>query len=355
MSTTEATISTPAKEPTFHDLAYQAACDAKLNSFAEAYKHNPTHVETIAGTFLKDFPANNARLTKLCDNRLVNQMDFMMEEPGRSAQLAVLFCTFPTTKGTDAVFAGSLGDSMDVLCPVTICMRDVKGNAITIASIKSIPTRLKLTISTTDPLAEEAPDPVPDAEANPGEEEGALRVAPPPVPDRLHLEITDPTDAPCIIMIPKIFPLSGRHSIPKGEPVDVATVASLKDNTEAPTMEEFHLLYESMRYGIVHLQNYSIQETPDTLFSFEHIDDGELFTKPDANTAVKRFTFAVNFLYPTDPTYRTVTNNVLASKEKAMVEYGSNLAPRFTTPTKAPTAHPATTTPSVTQPLAEDR
>ena len=174
--------------------------------------HNPTNVETIASTFSKDVPAD-ARLDKLCDNRLVNQMAFMMEVPGRSAQLAVLSCPFPTTKGTDAVFAGSLGDSMDILCPITIRMRDVKGHVVTIASIKSIPTRLKLAISTTDPLAEEAPDPVPINE-NAGDEQNEILVPPPPGPDRLHLEITDPTDAPCIIMIPKIFSLSGGHSIP---------------------------------------------------------------------------------------------------------------------------------------------
>ena len=137
MSVTEATIPNPVKEHTFHDLA----CDAKLNSFAGAYKHDPATVATLAETFSKDFPAD-ARLAKLCDNRLVNQMAFMMEVPGRSAQLAVLSCPFPTTKGTEAVFAGSLGDSMDVLCPVTIRMRDVKGNVITISTIKSIPNRL---------------------------------------------------------------------------------------------------------------------------------------------------------------------------------------------------------------------
>ena len=203
-------------------------------------------------------------------------------------------------------------------------------------------------------MAEEAPDPVPveaiaGAAAAAGEE---ILVAPPPGPDRLHLEITDPTDAPCIIMLPKIFPFSGGHTIPKGDPVAVATVASLKDNIEAPTTDEFHLWYESMRYGIVHLQNYSMQDT-DTLFTFNQID-AEPFERPDANT-VKRFTIAVNFLHPTDSMYRTVTTTVLASKEKAMVEYGSKLAPRFTTPTKAPTAMPATTTPSVTPPMADDR
>ena len=86
-----------------------------------------------------------------------------MEVSGRSAQLVtIVSCPFPTTnKEIDAVFAGSLGDSMNVICPVSIRMHDVKGNVITIASIKSIPTRLNLAISTMDPLAEEAPDQVP--------------------------------------------------------------------------------------------------------------------------------------------------------------------------------------------------
>ena len=123
MSINKATIPNPAKV-TFHNLAYQAACDAKLISFAEAYKHDPANIATIAETFSKDFSADT-RLAKLCDNRLVNQMAFMMEVPGRSAQLAVLSCPFSTTKGTEAVFAGSLSDSMDILCPVTIRMRDV--------------------------------------------------------------------------------------------------------------------------------------------------------------------------------------------------------------------------------------
>ena len=128
MSTTDATIPNPnpnpATEPTLRDLAYQAAYDAKLNSFAEAYKADPANIAAIANTFSKNFPAD-ARLAKLCNNGLVNHMAFMMEVPGHSAQLAVLCFLFPTTKGTDAVFAGSLGDSMDILCPaVTIRMRD---------------------------------------------------------------------------------------------------------------------------------------------------------------------------------------------------------------------------------------
>ena len=64
MSINEATIPNPAKV-TLHDLAYQAACDAKLNSFADAYKHDPANVATIAGNFSKDFPPADARLAKL--------------------------------------------------------------------------------------------------------------------------------------------------------------------------------------------------------------------------------------------------------------------------------------------------
>jgi hypothetical protein len=108
-----------------------------------------------------------------------------------------------------------------------------------------------------------------------------------------------------------------------------------------------------MRYGIVYLQNYSIQDT-NTLFTFDQIDS-EPFTQPDANT-VKHFTIAVNFLTPNDPLYRTVTDAVLASKEKALVDFGSKPAARvqFTTPTKSTDHNGPHTTPSVTPP-AEDR
>ena len=107
-----------------------------------------------------------------------------------------------------------------------------------------------------------------------------------------------------------------------------------------------------MRYGIVHLWNYSIQGT-DTLFTFDQIDITP-FTQPDTNT-VKRFSIAVNFLHTNDPLYRTVTNIVLASKEKALVDYRSKLAPRFTTPTKAASALDPAISPSVTPAsVAED-
>jgi hypothetical protein len=191
MLTVETNIPNPAFEPTLRDLAQQAASDAKLNNFANAYAPDPAQALRLTATFSKDFPAD-ARLANLCDSGLVNQMAFLMEVPNGPATLAVLSRPFPTANGTEAVFAGSLGDAMeDVICPVTIRMRDVKGQVITIAAVKGIPTTLNLAISASDPLIEEAPAP----------DEGTI--AEPPGPDRFRLEINDPNEAPCIILLPK--------------------------------------------------------------------------------------------------------------------------------------------------------
>ena len=245
MLTVAQTAPNPVNEPTIRDLAYQAASNTKLNSFANAYGANPTQALCIANTFSKDYPADT-RLANLCDSGLVNQMAFLMEMPTGPASLAVLSCLFPTAKGTEAVFAGSLGDTMDVICPVTIRMRDIKGQCITIAAVKSTPTVLNVAISASDPIAEEAPAAV----------EGAPVI--PPGPDRLGLEINDPNDAPCITLFPKNFPLAGGYSIPTGEMIDVASIETLRDLPGAPDLDEFHLWYESMRYGATTLQNWSV-------------------------------------------------------------------------------------------------
>ena len=315
MLTVETNIPNPAFEPTLRDLAQQAASDAKLNNFANAYAPDPAQALRLTATFSKDFPAN------LCDSGLVNQMAFLMEVPNGPATLSVLSCPFPTAKGTEAVFAGSLGDALDVICPVTIRMRDVKGQVITIAAVKGIPTTLNLAISASDPLIEEAPAP----------DEGTI--AEPPGPDRLRLEINDPNDAPGIVLLPKIFPLTGGYSIPADTIIIVTTNDTVKNMPGAPNLDEFNLWFESMRYGATNLQNYSIQAR-DTLFTYAQLD-AVPFT-PETNL-VSRFTVIVNFLTPNDPLYRKVTSAVLASKEKAFVMYGSKLTRRFafTTPPKA--------------------
>ncbi|KAI2493306.1 hypothetical protein MHU86_21227 [Fragilaria crotonensis] len=179
-----------------------------------------------------------------------------------------------------------------------------------------------MAISASDPLNEEGPDP----------EEGT--VADPPGPDRLGIEISDPTDTPCITLIPKIFPLTGGYSIPTANIIDVTTTDTIRNLPGSPNLDEFHLWYESMRYGVVNLKNYSIQAR-DTLFTYTQLD-ATPFT-PETNL-VSRFTVVVNFLTPNDPLYRKVTSAVLATKENAYVTYGSKLTRRiaFTTPPKAP-------------------
>ncbi len=180
----------------------QAASAAKLNTFADAYDANPEQANRIAATLSKDYP-DAIRLANLCNSGLVNNMAFVLEVPGSSPKLAVLLCPFPTARGTEAVFAGSLGDSTDIICPVTIWMRDVKGQCITLASAKRNPIRFNLPTSNTDPLLEEGPYPV----------EGTF--AEPPGPERLGLlDIKDPSNEPCIILLPKVFPLAGGYSIP---------------------------------------------------------------------------------------------------------------------------------------------
>ena len=163
-------------------------------------------------------------------------MAFQMENPTGPASLTVLSCPFPTAKRTEAVFAGSLGDTpMNVICPVTIRMRDIKGQCITIAAVKSMPSILNMAISGSDPEAEKAP----------AAAEGAPVIS--PGPDRLGLEINDPNYAPCITILPKVFPLAGGYCISTGETIDVASIKSLRNLPGAPNLDEFHLWYESMR------------------------------------------------------------------------------------------------------------
>jgi hypothetical protein len=118
MSTITAPAANPDMGPTLRDLAYQAASAAKLNSFADAYDANPEQANRIDATVSNDYP-DAIRLANLCDSGLVNQMVFFLEVPGSCPKLAVLSCPFPTARGTGAVFAGSLGNTMDINCPVT--------------------------------------------------------------------------------------------------------------------------------------------------------------------------------------------------------------------------------------------
>ena len=319
MSTVEATIPNPDTEPTLRDLAYQAASAAKLNSFAGAYAPDPDKTKRIAATFAKTYP-DMSRIANICDSSLVNQVAFFLEVPGASPTLAVLSCPFPTAVGTDAVFAGTLGDTMDIICPVTIKMSDIKGYCVTVAASNVQPTLLNIATSTSDPITEEGPDP----------DDGT--VADPPGPDRIGLDITDPDATPCIAAFPKVFLLTGGHKIPAGVPINVATTDSLRNVDSVTDLEEFHMWYEGMRYGTVNLKNFSIHSR-DTLFIYEQIDKAQFI--PETNF-VSKFTLQPTFLTPNDLVYHEVTKAVLAAKEKAFILFGSTLARQtlFTTPTK---------------------
>ena len=319
MSTIAATIPNPDTEPTLRDLAYQAASAAKLNSFAGAYVPDPDKAKRITATFAKTYP-DMTRIANIRDSGLVNQVAFLLEVPGSNPTLAVMSCPFPTAVGTDAVFAGTLGDNMDIICPITIRMRDIKGYCVTVAASNARPTLLNMATSTSDPITEEGPDPV----------DGT--VADPPGPDRIGLDITDPDATPVIAAFPKVFLLTGGYRIPTGAPINVTTTDSIRNINNVTELDEFHMWYEGMRYGAVNLQNCSIHSR-DTLFIYEQIEKTQFI--PDTNF-VSKFTVTPTFLNPNDHVYHEVTTAVLAAKKKAFILFGSTLARQtmFTTPPK---------------------
>jgi hypothetical protein len=46
---------------------------------------------------------------------------------------------------------------MDIICPVTIRMRDVRGSVITVSPTDIMPTKLNLAVSSSNPITEEGP------------------------------------------------------------------------------------------------------------------------------------------------------------------------------------------------------
>jgi hypothetical protein len=342
MSTPVPAAPTNLPELTYRDLALQAATATNLNSFSAAYDPNPNHAERLAATFSKEYP-DTSRLANFCDSGLTKQFAFLIEptthEDPPNATLAVLSCPFPTvtTATNEPIFAGTLGDRMDIICPVTVRMRDVRGSVITITPTDAMTIKLNLATSPNNPITEEGPAPDdPEAESEQ------------PGPDRVFIEVTNPNDKPCFIRIPKVFPLPGGYSIPTStQPIKTASTNSLEplftaqqlenqeNQTNNPT-DELLFWYEAMRYGITNLKNYSIH-AKDTLFTYESINKDQFI--PETNLT-SRFTIAVSYLTPNDPMYQQVINHVLAEKEKATTAFGSRIhhkyrtANAFTTPPK---------------------
>jgi hypothetical protein len=200
--------------PTQHTLreaAIQAAATAKnLPSFSQAYTPNPTQAEYNAKAMSK--ACNHlARTTNMCNNGLVKQLCFIQA----NNKLAVLSCPFPTqAPDGEAIIAGSLGDSFDLICPVTIRLHDASGLVISIVTPKKYAVdKLDLPTSESDPaLEEEGPAPPTGTPAKPAG------------PDRIKIVIKNPLEKPCIAAILKVFHLAAGYSIPIEATKDPITI-----------------------------------------------------------------------------------------------------------------------------------
>ena len=299
MSTSDTTTS----HPTLRDLAINAATKANLNSFAHAYIPNPDQAVRLVTTMSKTCPPLT-RLINICDSGLVKQLAFFKH----AGDLAVISCPFPASSATnDAVIAGTLGDSLNIICPITISMRDVKRHVISITASKSTAVdTFNLAISTSDPLDEEGP--LPDD----------LTAPDPAGPDRIFVEVTDPTAAPCFALFPKLFAMAGGYSI---------TPMPTTDETPTPATtgtEAFTMWKSALQYGITHLQNHSLQ-AQDTLFVYESLEKPE-FTAADRELS-PTFTTTITYLTPDDVLYHEITKYALVEKEKAIVAFGSQSVP----------------------------
>jgi hypothetical protein len=79
---------------------------------------------------------------------------FLLVQP--NFKLALLSCPFATQDATgEDILAGSLGDAMDVICLVSIQIKDACGEVISICSCRSKAEKYKLALSTSNPLDEE--------------------------------------------------------------------------------------------------------------------------------------------------------------------------------------------------------
>jgi hypothetical protein len=294
---------TAARDLSIRELAIQASASANLSTFSAALDPTPGHAEKVEATFAKTCPALQ-RFATLCDTNVVKQLTFIQP----NFKMVTLSCPFPAIgRANEEVFAGSLGDSMDLLCPVTIRMKDVRGDVISICESRRDVDKFNLPTSTTDPLEEGGPAPP----------EGQPVV--PPGPDRIMIDLTVATKEPCFAAIPKVFPITS------GAVMAIDPTKSIVTTPTLPTYPPDSLQavwYEAMRYGIRHLDNYSIHAS-DTLFQYEGIEKSEFIHENRA--LASRFTTIVTFLNPDDNLYHEVAKSVLAEKERVTISYGTKL------------------------------
>ena len=249
---------TQPRELTMRDTATQAAMTAKLNSFAAAYLPDPSQAQRIEANFAKTC-SPTAKLANICDSGLVKQLCFVQP----NYKLSILSCPF-LTQGPDNedLIAGSLGDALDVIFPVTIRLKDVRGEILSVCTSRATAEKFKLATSKTNPLEEHGPPPPDDSVTMPE----------PPGPDRININIVDAANQPCFVAIPKVFPLTRGYTIPNNPAIALATTPSLPDQAPDSLINTW---YETVCYGVLNLNNHSLQSS-DTLFVFASIDQVEL-------------------------------------------------------------------------------
>ncbi|KAI2504002.1 hypothetical protein MHU86_10435 [Fragilaria crotonensis] len=320
---TPAPTETIPRSLTMNELAIQAATTAKLNSFATAYEKNPGQASRVEASFAKTCSAVT-KFAQICDSGLVKQLFFVQP----NFKMAIISCPFATQNSLgDDVIAGSLGDALDIICPVTIRMKDARGEVISVCSSRVNAEKYKLAISTSNPLDEEGPELPADA----------VEMPEPAGPDRIRVDITDPTKQPCIVAIPKVFPFTPGYSIPTNPPVSVTNTASLTNIDPDSLLQTW---YETIRYGCLNLDNHSIHAR-DTLFVYENLEKNELIAN-NRNLA-SRCTVGLEFPTYDDPLYTEVIEVLRSEKDKANLAFGTQLLanqPLFRASTQTPNIQP---------------
>ena len=198
-----AAIVPPGAELTMRELSIQAATTANLNSFADAYTKDPAQLARVDASFSKHC-SPLTKLANVSDLGLIQEICFIQS----NKRIAIMSCPSLVQQGprNEVVFAGSLGDAVDSTYLITIRMKDVCGEIISVCSSRNAANQLLLPASTPNPLDEEGP---------PNEEVEFELVE----PDRIFLDIQDETQQPCFDAIPKVFPLPKGYSIKTSPPL----------------------------------------------------------------------------------------------------------------------------------------
>ena len=206
--------------------------------------------------------------------------------------MAVISCPFATQDAAgEDVIAGSLGDALDIICPVVIRMKDARGEIVGISSSRILAEKFKLPISTSNPLDKEGPEPPPDS----------VEVAEPACPDRIKLDILDPSKQPCFVTMPRVFPFTPGYSVATNPPLAITTNPTLQ-GVDPTTI--LHAWYETIRYGCLNLENYSIHKK-DTLFVYEGLEKSEFIAN---RNLASRCTVGVEFPRYDEPLYTEIIN-----------------------------------------------